>query len=108
MCKMQSPITLNQTEVAEMNWCPGCQSYSLVYHNACASFSRHEFTQFRQTLDALSSDNYCYGFQGQPHAIIRSSHAYMSFCLSRADVYTLKKFIREALMLHEAYEILDV
>ena len=81
MCKTQSPITLNETEVSQMSWCPGCQSYSLVYRSACVSFYRNELDQFIATLNALTPDNFCYDFNGQPHAIIRGSNSYMGFCL---------------------------
>ncbi|MEM9673694.1 MAG: DUF6686 family protein [Bacteroidota bacterium] len=106
MCNRHSPINLNETDVAQISWCPGCQSYSLVYRNACVSFYRNELDQFVRTLDALSPENFCYDFLDQPHAIIRSSQSYMGFCLNREDVNALQKLIREALTIHEAYKII--
>ena len=107
MCNIKPPITLNETEVAQMSWCPGCESYSLVYRRACVSFMPSELNQFIQTLDSLSSDKFCYDFKNKPHAIICSSHSYMGFCLNRNDVHALKSLIREALTMHEAYRVLN-
>jgi len=106
MCNINPPVTLNETDVAQISWCPGCQSYSLVYRSACVSFYRHELDQFIQTINALTPDNFCYDFKGQPHAIIRGSNSYTGFCLNRNDVYALKSLIRGALTIHEAYKII--
>ncbi|MEM6843336.1 MAG: DUF6686 family protein [Bacteroidota bacterium] len=106
MCKTQSPINLNETDIGQVSWCPGCQSYSLVYRSACISFYRNELNQFMQTLNALTTENFCFDFKDQPHAIIRGSNSYMGLCLNRSDVYALKSLIRGALTIHEAYKII--
>ncbi|MEL6535370.1 MAG: DUF6686 family protein [Bacteroidota bacterium] len=106
MCQYCDHIILSQTDHAQLSWCKGCRSFSLVYRNCALSFTPKELKQFKRMLEELSEEDYNYDFFGQQMVLIKNQYAYMGVCFTECEVDILLDLISEALAMKEVFGII--
>ena len=106
MCTYSQHIILAQTDFAQISWCKGCKSYSLIYNNCALSFTPGELQQFQEMLGQLREHDYNYQFMGQSRVLIHNQCAHMGICFTSVEVSEIRDLIAEALTLFEAFSII--
>ena len=106
MCTYSQNITLAKTSNAQVNWCKGCRSYSVIYKCCCLSFTHSELVEFSQLLCDLREEDFSYDFVGDQYTLIKNHFAYMGVCLTRADVRSLNCLIQEAVTMYDVFKII--
>lgn len=106
MCTYSQHIILTKTEKAQISWCKGCRSYSLIYNSCALSFTKTELKQFKEVLTRLTEADFHYDFLGQRQVLLKNQFANMGICLTQRQVYELEKTMAEALEMNEIFRII--
>ena len=106
MCYATDHIILTESDNAQISWCKGCKSYSLVYNSCCLSFTETEIIQFKELLLGLNQSDFHYSFFGQPHALLKYDFVRFGVALKQSDIKSLINLIREALTVNEIFGII--
>ena len=103
MCQTPNYISLSETENAQINWCKGCQHYSVIFNNCCFSFADQELATFQQVLRQLKTVDYHYAFKNDHYAIIKRNRSNMGITLNKDQTRDFIALIEEALAMKEIF-----
>lgn len=106
MCSNSQYILLSVKENAQISWCKGCKTYSLVFGTCCLSFTKEELGQFQQVVGNLNESDFNCRFLGKNQALIKNSYAYMGICLAKNDVPMILELIHESTAVNEVLQII--
>jgi hypothetical protein len=106
MCIYSQHIILTEIENAQISWCKGCRSYSLIFNSCAMSFTKSELEQFKEVLASLTEADFHYDFLGERQVLLKNQFGYMGICLTQRQVYDLEQLVAEALEMNEVFQII--
>ncbi len=106
MCINNNQLSLIEQDQCQITYCKGCKTFSLVFNSCCASFTKKELKQFRETLEGLRDSDYQFNYMDNQNAIVVKPNLYIGFCLSREETQLLHQSIMEAETLFEAFGVI--
>lgn len=106
MCYNNEHLSLIESTNAQISWCKGCKSFSVIYKSSCLTFIKEELKQFHEVLRKLRASDFHYNFFGEPQIIIKNEQARMGMCLNENEFSELKDMVGEALTMKEVFEII--
>ena len=107
MCQSANQVILNQSAEHQLTYCHACQTFTMLYKSCCTSFAVHELRQFCTQLERIEPEHFSLEGMGQQLAVNRARNCGLGMCLSQQDVAYLSEQLKHALLLHEAYQIIN-
>lgn len=75
--------------------------------SSCAFFTEAELVMFCQQLGKIEDEDYCLEGRGEPLVVIKGQNSWLGLCLTKKEVSFLTEQISMAVLLHEAYQIIN-
>ena len=107
MCTYSQHLSLAETENGQVTLCKGCQNYSLVFKTCLLSFNQREIVHFLEMLEGLTLNDYEYSFFGEEKVVLKNKASSVGVCFNSLEIDELRQLIKQALLIQEAYAVLN-